>query len=321
VPYPANGLSLALGNSGGGNLDTAATGSAYIVLFAANQPVAGGLAGDIYMGNTLTLGHNTSGGATITTLDGDALTIDTSTTGTISISTGTTGKTISIGTNASAANTIAIGSSNASATLALTGGPNWSISTAGLAVLGVAGGSPSNFTFNPASGPVYTGTARPTKRITLTPEYAGATIMGIGGSNTGTMTSDNENASPYHNFYKWANTQGTAQNYDIFVRVPIPADFSAMPASNPLYIETYSNSVATGTVTVSVYDTSNASDCSAVAYTPTSPSGWETKNDTTCLNGTYAANGVMTIDIKLTAAASTGVTQVSNIYFDYLAKF
>jgi hypothetical protein len=216
------------------------------------------------------------------------------------------------------ANAIEIGNSNAASTLALTGGDDWSVTTAGVAVLGATS---NNFTFNPSSGPLYTGSARPTKRITLSPEYAGATIMAIGGSNTGTMTSDNENASPFHNFYKWANTAGTAQNYDIFVRVPIPADFSAMPASNPLYIDTYSNSVATGTVTVTVYDTSNASDCSAVAYTPTNPSSWETKNNTTCLDGTYAANGVMTIDIKLTAAATTGVTEVSTIYFDYLAKF
>jgi hypothetical protein len=313
---------LSLGNSGGGNLDNAATSSAYIVFFAANEPAggSGGLAGDIYAGR-LELGQNTTGG-TITTRDtNEALTIDTNGTGSISVSTGTTGKTISIGTNASAANTIAIGSSNASATLALTGGDDWSVSTAGLAVLGATSNS---FTFNPGTGPVYVGTARPTKRITLTAEYAGATLTADGSNNNLTLTADNMTTSPYRNYYKWTNTQGTAQDYDIWVTVPLPADFSAMAATPTLSIDTYSSDLTNGTVLVTVYDTNNSARCTDQAFTPTgSTNTWESITSTACLDagGTYAANGVIKIKIHMTAAATTGDTRVSTIYFDYLAKF
>ena len=307
-PYPADGLSLALGNTGGGDLQTAATSSAYIVLFGANEPSggSGGVAGDIYAG-ALKLGQNVTGG-TITTLDtNEALTITSNGIGAIGIGTDNT------------ARAITIGQSNTSSTLALTGGDDWSVSTAGLATFGVSGNA---FAFNPSSGPTYSGTARPTKRVTLTPEYVGATITGDGSSNTGSMTSDNMTSSPYRNFYKWLNTQGTAQDYDVWVRVPLPADFSAMAATPTLSIDTYTSDTTNGTVLVTVYDTAGTADCSSVAFTPTSTTTWQTKTATTCLDtGTYTANGVMTLDIKLTGAATTGDTRISTISFDYLAKF
>ncbi len=186
----------------------------------------------------------------------------------------------------------------------------------------VAGSGSNTFTFNPASGPLYAGTARPTKRITIEPEYPGASLTADGASNTGTFTSDNMTSSPYRNFYKWANTQGTAQDYDIWVRVPLPADFAAMAATPTLSIDTYTSDTTNGTVLVTVYDTSNSADCTSASFTPTSTSTWQSKTQTTCLDtGTYVANGIMTIMIKLTGAATSGDTRVSTIYFDYLAKF
>lgn len=186
----------------------------------------------------------------------------------------------------------------------------------------VVGSGGNTFTFDPSSGPLYALTARPTKRITLSPEYAGATFTADGGSNTGSMTSDNMTSSPYRNYYKWTNTQGTAQDYDIWVRIPLPADFSAMAATPTLSIDTYTSDTTNGTVTATVYDTNNSADCTSASFTPSSSSTWETKTQTTCLDtGTYSANGVMTIAIKITGAATTGDTRISTIYFDYLAKF
>jgi hypothetical protein len=240
-------------------------------------------------------------------------------TGTINVGVSSAGLTMNIGTGNSA-ELINIGSSNASATLALTGGDKWSVSTAGLAVLGATA---NNFTFNPTSGPVYTGSARPTKRITLTAEYAGATLTADGSDNTVTLTADNMTSSPYRNYYKWTNTQGTAQDYDIWVTVPLPADFSAMAGTPTLSIDTYSSDLTNGTVLVTVYDTSSSADCTDQSFTPTgATSTWESKTSTACLDtGTYAANGIMKIKIHMTAAATNGDTRVSTIYFDYLAKF
>ncbi len=168
----------------------------------------------------------------------------------------------------------------------------------------------------------FNGNARHTRRIALSPEYAGASMTADGASNTGTMTSDNMTSTPFRNFYKWLNTQGTAQDYDIWVRVPLPSDFAAMAATPTLSIDTYTSDTTNGTVLVTVYDTSNSADCSAVAFTPTATTTWQSKTSTTCLDtGTYAANGTITIDIKVTGAATTGDTRISDIYFDYLSKW
>ena len=185
------------------------------------------------------------------------------------------------------------------------------------------GDATNGLTLDVDTGPVYAGTARLTKRITLMPEYAGATLTGDGTNNTGTMTSDNMTSTPFRNYYQWANTQGTAQDYDIWIKVPLPADFSAMAATPTLSIDTYSSDLTNGTVLVTVYDTSNTADCTSAAFTPTGAiNTWETKTQTTCLDtGTYAADGIMTIRIKLTGAATTGVTRVNTIFFNYLAKF
>ncbi|KXK07714.1 MAG: hypothetical protein UZ21_OP11001000936 [Microgenomates bacterium OLB22] len=186
----------------------------------------------------------------------------------------------------------------------------------------VIGASGNTFTFNPASGPLYAGTARPTKRITLSPEYAGATFTADGAANTGTMVSDNMTSSPYRNFYKWSNSEVTVQDYDVWIRVPLPSDFAAMAATPTLSLDTYTSNTSTGVVAVTVYDTSGTADCTSASFTPSLSTTWETKTQTTCLDtGTYAANGVMTIAIKVTAPASGGETRIGDLYFDYLAKF
>ncbi|MEM3112596.1 MAG: hypothetical protein QXY90_06110, partial [Candidatus Anstonellales archaeon] len=171
------------------------------------------------------------------------------------------------------------------------------------------------------------GNARPTKRITLVPEYPGAVLTGDGTNNNGTMTSDNTTAAgtKFRNYYNWANTQSTPQDYDIWISVPIPNDFAAMTATPTLSIDTYTSDLTNGTVLVTVYDSQSTpvADCTDVSFTPTgSANTWETKTSTTCLDtGTYTAGGIMTIKIKLTAAATNGITRVSTISFDYLAKF
>ena len=98
-----------------------------------------------------------------------------------------------------------------------------------------------------------------------------------------------------------------------------------MAGSNNLTIDVWSDDTTNGPINVSVFDTSNAaagSSCSQVAFTPASASTWEAKAVSTCLDsGTFAANGVITVQIKMTAAATTGNTRIGRIFFDYSAKF
>jgi hypothetical protein len=184
-------------------------------------------------------------------------------------------------------------------------------------------GDASNYyTFDFENGPTYTGTARPTKRITLAPEFAGAALIGDGDNNTGTMTSDNASASgSFRNYYKWTTAQASVQDYDIWVRVAVPMDFDTMAATPTLSIDTYSSDTVNGTLTVSVYDTGGTADCSIVPFTPTSATTWQTKTSTTCLDGgTYTPGGVMSIRIHM-QSPQTGDVRVGNISFDYLSKF
>lgn len=169
--------------------------------------------------------------------------------------------------------------------------------------------------------PNLAGTARHTRRIIVPAEYAGASMTADGTSNTGTMTSDNMAVSPFRNFYKWLNTQATAQDYDIWVRVPIPTDYSALPTGQTICMDTYASATTANTVMLTLYDTSNAVVGTTFDLTPTATNTWQNRCTTSITAGTYAANGIMTLDIKLTAPATTGDVRISNFYLDYLSKW
>ncbi len=186
------------------------------------------------------------------------------------------------------------------------------------------GDATNYFQVDETSGPTYAGTARPTKRITLSPEYAGATLTGDGSNNTGTMTSDNETATNWKNYYNWTTSEtGTSQDYDIWVRVPLPADFDAFTSSDAVTAEAYSDNLANTTIEiVQIYDTANTADCiAAVSIEPGTVSTWADKTtDQGCSGGTYAANGIMTIQLRLGSISSANA-RVGRIYLEYYAKF
>ena len=208
-------------------------------------------------------------------------------------------------------------------TIGPSGGDTFTIDSSGSLFSFSDGTNSVTFDVDGNVGLAYAGTARPTKKIVLTPEYAGGSITADGDSNTGTLTSDNMTSTPFRNYYNWANTQGTTQDYDIWIKVLVPSDFAAMAATPTLSIDTYTSDLTNGTVLVTVYDTANSADCTNASFTPTGAiNTWEAKTQTTCLDtGTYTAGGVMTINVHLTGAATTGITRVGNISFDYLAKF
>lgn len=198
------------------------------------------------------------------------------------------------------------------------------VTTLGASSTVTIGSGGNTFTFNPASGPVYAGTAMPTKRITLTPEYAGATLTGDGTSNTGTMTSDTETASPFKSYYNWSSAQGTAQDYDVWIKVPIPSDFSAMASTDSLTVEARSDNLANTAITiVQVYDTANAADCTTgnINIEPGTVNTWaDTTPTDTCTGGTYAADGIMTIQLRLSSLSNANA-RVGRLYLQYKAKF
>jgi hypothetical protein len=96
---------------------------------------------------------------------------------------------------------------------------------------------------NDGTGLVYTGSGRPTKTITLSPEYPGAILTASDSANlnhSGSMTSDASPSAALSNFttyYEWsASNTSTLQDYTVMVRVTLPKDFSAWTTSNALQI-------------------------------------------------------------------------------------
>ena len=234
---------------------------------------------------------------------------------TTGISVGSGGITVTAGGLTITAGALAVNSDSITSDDALTIDANDSV---------VLGGGGNTFTFDESSGPVYAGTARPIKRITLASEYAGAALTGDGSSNNGTMTSDNNlTASSYKNFYNWTATSGSAQDYDIWVRVPLPSDWAAWTSTAALTIEGWSDTLANTTETVTVYDTAGTADCTAVNFEPGSPSTYADTAPASCTDtgtNTYAADGIMTIKISLSSLSSANA-RVGRIYLEYRAKF
>ena len=148
-----------------------------------------------------------------------------------------------------------------------------------------------------------------------------------GTNNNGAMTSDNMTSSPYRNFYKWTNTQGTAQDYDIWVRYPLPSDWTAFPSGQTICLDTYASATTANGVTFTLYkmDNSTGSNLSTILtandLTPTSTTTWQNRCSSSISGGSYVANGYLVMAIKMTAPATTGDIRIGDITFDYLSKW
>lgn len=192
----------------------------------------------------------------------------------------------------------------------------------------------NSMAFDVDTGPVYAGTARPTRQLTLSPEFPGASFTGDGSSNTGTMTSDFcENGAhadipdtntgvcntsgDIHNYYSWTTSEASAQDYDIWVRWRVPDNFSAWAASNPIYVYGKRTDSTNNAVTVYIYDTSGAIENSGGTQVAGDGS-WAQTSLAASFSGTYTAGSYMTFRIVMTADTGGDSVQVGEISLDYL---
>ena len=194
-------------------------------------------------------------------------------------------------------------------------------------------GSGSNNVAISSSGFILSGNAQRSRTITLTPEYAGAVLDNGSGdpgysSSVGTMTAGFDSSasigSSYgENYYLWTTSQSSAQSYDVVVRIPLPSDFSSFNGSTPISINTKGTSGAS--VTAYLWDTGSVTSETNWSYTGLGCSisvttSW-VKNTGCTVNGTNTADGIMTLRIKLVAAANGGTTQLGNISISYKSKW
>jgi hypothetical protein len=183
-----------------------------------------------------------------------------------------------------------------------------------------------------ASGVIYRGTGRPTKSVTLTPEYAGATFTGDGTNNTGSLSSDfcssssllNVNATACaaaadeHNYYAWANTQATAQDYDIYVRYRMPADYDTGSMTD-MKIFGWGTTSATEVVGLSLYK-ANATACSTITNAITANTTWNEATQASPLGAcTIAAGDMVTFKVHV-VAGQNNTARGGEITFTYRNK-
>jgi hypothetical protein len=190
------------------------------------------------------------------------------------------------------------------------------------------GPSTNGLTFDPANGgPTYTGSARPTKTITLSPEYAGAVITPFYGAGTdtnitGSMTSDTDTTvgTSIRNYYQWVATSGTQQFYTVAVRVTLPQDFSGWATSNAVIVNyiTQNASTANSTVEARIYRDGSAT---LVASSTGASTTWTTQSwGASSLTNWNTADQTAIIYLRL-GSTSSNYARVGDIKLNYLSKF
>jgi hypothetical protein len=214
--------------------------------------------------------------------------------------------------------------------------------------LTIGGDSTGNITFSPKNGlgsvtigtstnglvfdtvnggPTYAGTARPTKTITLSPEYAGAVLTpfygaGTDTSITGSMTSDTDTTvgTSIRNYYQWLSTSGSQQFYTVAVRVTLPQDFSGWATSNAVVVNyiTQNASTATSTVETRIYRDGSAT---LVASSTGASTTWNTQSwGASSLTNWNTADQTAVIYLRL-GSTSSNYARVGDIKLNYLSKF
>ena len=191
------------------------------------------------------------------------------------------------------------------------------------------GTSTNGLTFDTQnSGPTYNGTARPTRTITLSPEYAGAVLTAFYGAGTdtsitGAMTSDTDTTpgTSIRNYYDWEAT-GSEQFYTVAVRMTLPADFSAWQTSNAVIVN-YKTGNATSTnslVDVRLYN-ENSATIVASSLSNANTSWSQVSFGSSSLTGWATAGQNAVVYLRLGSTSSANYARVGDIVLSYLAKY
>lgn len=177
------------------------------------------------------------------------------------------------------------------------------------------GDATNYFQVDEANGPSYAGTARPDKEINLYAEFSGATLTGDGTDNSGTMTSDNDGASTYRNYYNWTSAT-TGSDYDIWIKVPVPQDFAAW---NGTGTATGYGTAATEDVVIEVFGTNDTTICSSDIVTAV---GWNS-DVTMCAytGGTFTQGSYFTVRVTLRVNTASNEARIAEITLPYKARY
>lgn len=216
---------------------------------------------------------------------------------------------------------------NSSETFTVTSGTDSFTVNTSDSSFGMSDGS-NSFTFDLDTGPSYGGNARPTKTITLSPEYPGAVLTPFYGAATdtsisGTMISDSETtpASNIRTYYSWVRNPTSQHFYTVAVRVKLPTDFAAWQTSNSVVINyvTANGTSSNSSVDARIYlEGSGTVDASSTSNANTS---WSTISFASSDLDLWNAAGETAVIYLRLGSASGNFARVGDITLNYLASF
>ena len=190
--------------------------------------------------------------------------------------------------------------------------------------------------FSGASGMLLSGTARPTRTVTLVPEYPGATFRAKGANDNGSLSSDfcaslggamdiNIDAcnpsGESHNYYEWKSDEPVEyQEYLIFVRYRLPADYDTGSMTNLTMAAQATEYHPYVNVGMKMYDGWSSTVCADTGFLSDAYE-WMTLSDTTPLGScNLTANSYVTFVIEMSAMDGNAV-RAGDISFNYRSKF
>ena len=202
----------------------------------------------------------------------------------------------------------------------------------------VIGDAINGMTFNPNnSGPVYSGSGRPVRRIILSPEYAGAVITAsTSAAFSGTMTSDASTSASLNlggttnnflTYYEWTSSQTSLNDYTVAVRVTLPADFSSWAPGGAAMQVAFNTELTTSNsnkLDLLISDMTSGNVVYRQAQTSSSVKTWKTIDVSAedLGNGTpwNTASQSAMIYLKMYSKDNNYV-QIGDIILNYLSKF
>lgn len=190
-------------------------------------------------------------------------------------------------------------------------------------------GSGANTITLGATGVAFAGSAQPSSTVTLNAEYAGATFVGDGSNNTGSLSSDfcsgssrmNINASACgatttRNYYQWTTTEASAQDYDVYVRYQIPSDYASGSMAN-LRILGWGSTTASEQVSVALYTDASGTACATSGNAVTANATWSSVTIASPLGScTVVAGDTVTFKVRV-QAGQDNFARAGAISFNY----
>ncbi len=184
------------------------------------------------------------------------------------------------------------------------------------------------------------GSARHQKVVRISPEYPNVVFYADGTDNSGTLESGVELPATndyVYSYYKWSTTQTTQQDYDIYIRWPVPSDFGGFPLGidNALVVDiaTATTSSSDNAVDVYLYKDGSATTLSSsdLDNVSTTAGGWNTDQENNAVIkfassdsvlSSLSSGDVLVIRMKVKANnTNSGWAKVGAITVRYLSKW